>query len=134
MLAGYVRGCDLWLNLTQPPLEATGASGMKAVINLGLQLSVLDGWWAEAYDGTNGRARSGDVDADPSAQDARDAAAVYGLFAHADVPAFYDGDSDGLPRAWLRRIRASMRPLLAVRAGRALDEDTERIQVPVSRG
>src|SRR5207342_2876863 len=59
-----VRGCDLWLNLPRPPLEASGTSGMKAVINGGLNLSVLDGWWAEAYDGTNGWALPGEVDHD----------------------------------------------------------------------
>ena len=58
MAARLVRGCDLWLNLPRPPLEASGTSGMKAVINGGLNLSVLDGWWAEAYDGTNGWALS----------------------------------------------------------------------------
>ena len=56
--ARLVRGCDLWLNLPRPPLEASGTSGMKAAINGGLNLSVLDGWWAEAYDGTNGWATS----------------------------------------------------------------------------
>ena len=77
MAARLVRGCDLWLNLPRPPLEASGTSGMKAVINGGLHLSVLDGWWAEAYDGTNGWALAGEVDPDPGAQDARDAAALY---------------------------------------------------------
>ena len=60
-----VRGCDLWLNLPRPPLEASGTSGMKAVINGGLNLSVLDGWWAEAYDQTNGWALPGDVHPTP---------------------------------------------------------------------
>ena len=72
-----VRGCDLWLNLPRPPLEASGTSGMKAVINGGLNLSVLDGWWAEAYDGTNGWALPGDVQPDPWTQDARDAGTLY---------------------------------------------------------
>ena len=59
-----LQGCDVWVNLPRPPMEASGTSGMKSVLNGGLQLSVLDGWWAEAYDGTNGWALSGDVDAD----------------------------------------------------------------------
>ena len=73
MAARLVRGCDLWLNLPRPPLEASGTSGMKAVINGGLHLTVLDGWWAEAYDGANGWALDGEVHADLWAQNPRDA-------------------------------------------------------------
>ncbi len=131
MAARFVRGCDLWLNLPRPPLEASGTSGMKAVVNGGLHLSVLDGWWAEAYDGTNGWALPGDIDADPSAQDARDASALYDLFEQQVGPAFYDLDVDGLPRAWLGRIRASLRTLApAFCTGRMLDDYTERIYSP----
>ena len=86
MAARLVRGCDLWLNLPRPPLEASGTSGMKAVINGGLNLSVLDGWWAEAYDGTNGWALSGEVDPDHGAQDARDAAALYACSSRRSCP------------------------------------------------
>jgi glycogen phosphorylase len=68
-----VRGCNLWLNLPRQPLEASGTSGMMAVINGGLNLSVLDGWWAEAYDGTNGWALPGDVQPGSWTQDGRDA-------------------------------------------------------------
>ena len=71
--AALVRGCDVWLNLPRPPLEASGTSGMKSAMNGGLQLSVLDGWWAEACDGENGWGLPGDVDADHEAQDERDA-------------------------------------------------------------
>ena len=84
MAARLVRGCDVWLNLPRPPYEASGTSGMKAAINGGLNLSVLDGWWAEAYDGTNGWALSGEVDADSGAQDARDAEAMYRLIETGD--------------------------------------------------
>src|SRR5207249_4265031 len=69
MAALLVSGCDVWLNLPRPPLEASGTSGMKAALNGGLNLSVLDGWWAEAYDGTNGWAIEGDAALDPEAQD-----------------------------------------------------------------
>ena len=75
--AALVRGCDVWLNVPRPPLEASGTSGMKSVMNGGLQLSVLDGWWAEAYDGSNGWALPGDVDPDHGAADARAAADLY---------------------------------------------------------
>ncbi|MFN2581360.1 MAG: alpha-glucan family phosphorylase, partial [Candidatus Dormibacteria bacterium] len=104
-----VSGCDLWLNLPRPPLEASGTSGMKAAVNGALNLSVLDGWWAEAYDGSNGWALSGDVGLDPSVQDARDAAAMFDLVQHEVIPAFYDRDSRGVPRRWLQMVRASMR-------------------------
>ena len=126
-----VRGCDLWLNLPRPPLEASGTSGMKAVINGGLNLSVLDGWWAEAYDGTNGWALPGDVQPDSGTQDARDAGTLYRLLEQEVVPAFYDRDAEGLPRAWLARVRASLRTLgPAFAAGRMLDDYVERIYAP----
>ena len=89
------RGCDVWVNLPRPPLEASGTSGMKSAVNGGLQLSVLDGWWAEAYDGSNGWALSGDVDDDHEAQDARDAAELVRLLDDEIVPAFYDRDKRG---------------------------------------
>ena len=92
-----VTGCDVWVNLPRPPLEASGTSGMKSAVNGGLQLSVLDGWWAEAYDGSNGWALSGDVDDDHGAQDARDAAELLRLLHDEVVPAFYDRDERGLP-------------------------------------
>jgi starch phosphorylase len=131
MAARLVRGCDLWLNLPRPPFEASGTSGMKAVINGGLNLSTLDGWWAEAYDGTNGWALSGEVDPDASAQDARDAAALFDLLEQEVLPAFYDRDPDGLPRSWLDRIRASMRTLApAFCAGRMLEDYLQRIYAP----
>ena len=66
-----VAGCDVWLNLPRPPMEASGTSGMKAAINGGLNVSVMDGWWAEAYDGTNGWGFNGHADPDEAAQDAR---------------------------------------------------------------
>ena len=131
MAARLVRGCDLWLNLPRPPLEASGTSGMKAVINGGLNLSTLDGWWAEAYDGTNGWALEGEVQADHATQDARDAAALYDLLEQEVVPAFYDRDADGLPRSWLARIRASMRTLApAFCAGRMLEDYLGRVYAP----
>jgi starch phosphorylase len=109
--AMLVRGCDVWLNLPRPPLEASGTSGMKSAFNGGLQLSVLDGWWAEAYDGTNGWALPGDTSDDAGAQDERDAGILHTLLADEIVPAFYDRDEHGLPRPWLARMRASLRTL-----------------------
>src|SRR6516225_238019 len=91
--AWLVRGCDVWLNVPRPPLEASGTSGMKSVINGGLQLSVLDGWWAEGFDGKNGWAISGEINDDHTAQDDRDPA--------------------GLPTRWLELMRNSLRTLPA---------------------
>ena len=109
--ARLVRGCDVWLNLPRPPLEASGTSGMKAAINGALQVSVLDGWWAEAYDGDNGWALPGDVDNDHDAQDTRDAVTLHRVFDDEVLPAFYERDAGGVPVAWLARMRASLRTL-----------------------
>lgn len=104
-----VWGCDVWVNLPRPPMEASGTSGMKSALNGGLNLSVLDGWWAEAFDGTNGWGIPGDVDPDHGAQDARDAATFYDLVEREVVPLFHDRDSDGVPRGWVARVKASLR-------------------------
>jgi starch phosphorylase len=104
-----VAGCDVWLNLPRPPLEASGTSGMKSALNGGLNLSVLDGWWAEAYDGSNGFAIEGEVDADLEGQDERHNLALLDLLEKRIVPLFYDRDADGVPREWLRWVRASLR-------------------------
>jgi glycogen phosphorylase len=124
--ARLVQGCDVWVNLPRPPLEASGTSGMKSAANGGLHLSVLDGWWAEGYDGTNGWALPGEVEGDPAAQDARDGAELYRLLSDEVVPAFYDRDEAGLPRGLLARIRASLRSLApAFSASRMLDDYVE---------
>jgi starch phosphorylase len=110
--ARLVQGCDVWINLPRPPLEASGTSGMKSAANGGLQLSVLDGWWAEGYDGTNGWALSGDVMDDHWHQDERDGAELYRLLDEEVAPEFYARDDDGLPREWIARMRRSLRTLL----------------------
>src|SRR4051812_7591305 len=109
-MAGWlVRGCDVWINLPRPPLEASGTSGMKNVFNGGLHLSVLDGWWAEGYDGANGWALSGDVDPDHGAQDARHAAELFRLLEDEVAPEFYRVDAAGIPQDWVTRVRNSLR-------------------------
>ncbi|MEA2249627.1 MAG: glycogen phosphorylase [Solirubrobacteraceae bacterium] len=110
LAATLVRGCDVWVNLPRPPLEASGTSGMKNAINGGLQLSVLDGWWPEAFDAGNGDAPngwaiSGDVDPDHGAQDARHAGDFYRLLGEEVVPTFYDGSP---PARWLAMVRRSL--------------------------
>ena len=107
--ARMVRGCDVWLNLPRPPLEASGTSGMKSAVNGGLQLSVLDGWWAEGYDGENGWALPGEEDPDHGAQDHRDGAELHRLLDEEVSREFYDRDESGIPRAWLARVRASLK-------------------------
>jgi glycogen phosphorylase len=132
--ARLTRGCDVWINLPRPPLEASGTSGMKSAVNGGLQLSVLDGWWAEAYDGTNGWALSGEVDDDHDAQDARDADELLRLLHDEVVPEFYDRDADGLPRAWLARTKASLRTNgPAFSASRMLRDYVERMYAEPTR-
>src|SRR5439155_8636411 len=104
-----VTGCDLWLNLPRPPLEASGTSGMKAALNGGLNLSVPDGWWAEAYNRINGWAFGGDVSPGPEAQDMADATALFDLVEQEVVPLFYERDQSGIPRGWLARVKSSLR-------------------------
>jgi glycogen phosphorylase len=132
--ARLTRGCDVWINVPRPPLEASGTSGMKSAVNGGLQLSVLDGWWAEAYDGTNGWALSGEVDDDHAAQDDRDADELLRLLYDDVVPAFYDRDADGLPGAWLARVKASLRTNgPAFSASRMLRDYVERMYAEPAR-
>jgi starch phosphorylase len=128
MGARLVRGCDVWVNVPRPPLEASGTSGMKSAMNGGLNLSVLDGWWPEAYDGSNGWAISGELDHDHGMQDARHASELYRLLEEEVVPAFYDRGEDGLPREWLRRVKAALRtigPQFA--AGRMVGDYVEQL-------
>jgi len=108
-LAGHlVAGCDVWVNVPRPPLEASGTSGMKSVLGGGLQLSVLDGWWAEAFDGSNGWAIDGSVDADHQAQDWRDARALFDLVEQQVVPMFHERDTAGVPQRWVEMMRRSL--------------------------
>jgi starch phosphorylase len=126
-----VRGCDVWVNLPRPPLEASGTSGMKSVVNGGLQVSVLDGWWAEAYDGENGWALDGTADPDTWAQDARTGAELHRILRDEVVPSFAARDEAGLPTAWLARIRSSIRTLAPrYSAARMLGEYRTRIYDP----
>jgi glycogen phosphorylase len=123
-----VSGCDVWLNLPRRPMEASGTSGMKATFNGALQLSVLDGWWAEAYDGSNGWAIPGDGDESPDAIDARDAALFYDLLEHEIVPLFNDRDEHGVPRAWCELIKQALVSLAPVfTATRMVDDYVVRV-------
>jgi glycogen phosphorylase len=124
-----VAGVDLWVNLPRPPLEASGTSGMKVVLNGGINASVLDGWWEEAYDGENGWAIA-TPPGDPSMQDDHDAEALLDLLEKEIVPLFYDRGPDGVPHGWLKRVKASMRTLIPqFSAERMLREYTEKMYV-----
>jgi starch phosphorylase len=111
LAAKLVAGCDVWVNLPRPPLEASGTSGMKSALNGGLNLSVLDGWWAEAYDGGDGWAIGAEELPDPAEQDQRDADSLYKLMETEVIPEFYSRGEGGVPDAWVRRIKASLRSI-----------------------
>ncbi len=104
-----VSGCDVWLNTPRRPLEASGTSGMKAGCAGCLNLSILDGWWREGYDGTNGFAIGDDSHPNSAEeQDRVDSANLYRALTQEVIPLFYERDAKGIPRKWLQRIRRAM--------------------------
>ncbi len=106
-----VQGVDVWLNTPRRPLEASGTSGMKVAPNGGINLSVLDGWWVEGYDGTNGWAIGGEVYDDHKYQDEIEALALYEILEREVIPTFYDRGVDGIPREWIQLMKNSMRTI-----------------------
>jgi starch phosphorylase len=108
----FVQGVDVWLNNPRRPLEASGTSGQKVVLNGGLNLSILDGWWAEAYEGTNGFAiGEGETHSHEDVHDRRDAASLLDVLRNEVIPLYYDRDRDGLPRGWIERMKRAIRTL-----------------------
>ena len=104
-------GVDVWLNNPRRPLEASGTSGQKVVLNGGLNCSILDGWWAEGFDGRNGFAiGDGEVHRDPKLQDRRDGEALHDVLENEVVPLFFDREHD-IPHAWLARVKRGMATL-----------------------
>lgn len=130
-----VRGCDVWLNTPRRPLEASGTSGMKVLVNGGINVSVLDGWWAEGFREDVGWAvGSGEEYEDFEYQDRIDAAALFFLLENQVVPLFYDRGADGLPRGWIARMKESMRHLtFAFSTDRMVKEYTERLYLPAAQ-
>ncbi len=129
-----VQGVDVWLNTPRRPWEACGTSGMKVLVNGGINLSELDGWWAEAYTPEVGWAL-GDIqehDSDP-AWDAVEAEALYDLLEHEVIPEFYTRDERGIPTAWVERMRESMARLTPrFSSNRAVREYTEQHYLPAA--
>src|SRR5213078_1779112 len=101
-----VQSVDVWLNVPRRPLEASGTSGEKVAVNGGLNFSILDGWWLEGYDGTNGWAVGDDTISETTEEaDRRDAESLYRVLETEVVPAFYERDERGLPARWLAMTR-----------------------------
>lgn len=109
-----VQGVDVWLNNPRRPLEASGTSGQKVVLNGGLNCSILDGWWAEAFNGRNGFGIGhGSAHADAKAGDNRDAEDLFHVLQEEVIPLFYERDADGLPHLWIERMATSIATLAA---------------------
>src|SRR3972149_7731800 len=129
-----VQGVDVWLNTPRRPWEACGTSGMKVLVNGGINLSELDGWWAEAYTPEVGWALGdGQEHGDDPAWDAVEANALYDLLEQEVIPEFYTRDEQGIPTAWVARMRASMARLTAqFSANRTVREYAERYYIPAA--
>jgi starch phosphorylase len=127
-----VQGVDVWLNNPRRPLEASGTSGMKVPCNGGLNLSILDGWWVEGYDGDNGWViGAGEEYTDLGYQDDVESRALYDLIEQDIAPLFYTRGNDGLPRGWIRRMKRSIMTLVPVfNTNRMVEEYTERCYLP----
>ena len=131
-----IQGVDVWLNNPRRPLEASGTSGQKVVLNGGLNLSVLDGWWAEGYDGRNGFAiGTGDSHARDEVTDRRDAESLMEVLTGQVIPVYYDRDRDDLPQAWIAMMKRSVRTLgWRFNADRMVKDYVTRGYIPAAGG
>jgi starch phosphorylase len=132
----FVQGVDVWLNNPRRPLEASGTSGQKVVLNGGLNLSVLDGWWAEAHDGLNGFAiGTGRTHSSMDVHDTRDGDDLYRVLRDEVIPLYYHRDRDGLPRGWIKRMKRTIRTLgWRFSANRMVMDYAMRCYVPAAGG
>ena len=132
----FVQGVDVWLNNPRRPLEASGTSGQKVVLNGGLNLSILDGWWAEAYDGLNGFAiGTGKTHSDMNVHDSRDGEDLMRTLREEVIPLYYQRDRDGLPREWIKRMKRTIRTLgWRFNADRMVMDYTLNCYVPAAGG
>ncbi|MEO8126934.1 MAG: alpha-glucan family phosphorylase [Bryobacteraceae bacterium] len=131
-----IQGVDVWLNNPRRPLEASGTSGQKVVLNGGLNLSVLDGWWAEAYDGLNGFCiGTGRTHSNMDVHDRRDGDDLYRTLRDEVIPLYYQRDRDGLPRGWIKRMKRTIRTLgWRFSADRMVMDYTSKCYVPAAGG
>ena len=131
-----VQGVDVWLNNPRRPLEASGTSGQKVVLNGGLNFSVLDGWWAEAYDGLNGFGiGTGRTHSSMGVHDTRDGEDLYRVLREEVIPLYYQRDHDGLPRGWIKRMKRTIRTLgWRFNADRMVMDYTSKCYVPAAGG
>jgi len=132
----FVQGVDVWLNNPRRPLEASGTSGQKVVLNGGLNLSVMDGWWAEAYDGMNGFGiGKGRTHSNMQVHDSRDRDDLYRALREEVIPLYYERDQDGLPREWIKRMKRTIRTLgWRFNADRMVMDYTSKCYVPAAGG
>lgn len=130
-----VQGVDVWLNTPRRPMEASGTSGMKVAFNAGLNLSILDGWWCEGYQGNNGWAiGKGEVYADLEYQNQVESGALYDLLEKEVVPLYYQRGGDGIPRDWVSMMKASMQSLCPVfSTDRMVEEYAQLSYIPSYR-
>ena len=131
-----IQGVDVWLNTPRRPLEASGTSGQKVVLNGGLNMSVLDGWWAEAYNGANGFAiGKGTSHVSDEITDQRDADSLFDVFENEVIRTYYDRDVDGLPRQWIKRMMNSISSLAwRFSAHRMVMDYTRSMYIPAAGG
>jgi len=129
-----VQGADVWLNTPRRPMEACGTSGMKAVANGALHMSILDGWWAEGYSpGAGWAIGAGEEYEDTQYQDEIESRAMYELLEREVIPAFYARSRDGTPREWIRMMKASMRRLCPIfNTHRMLEDYVDGFYVPAA--
>ncbi|MGH6889671.1 MAG: alpha-glucan family phosphorylase [Rhizomicrobium sp.] len=128
-----VQGADVWINTPRRPWEACGTSGMKVLVNGGLNCSILDGWWAEAHEPDLGWSIGDERGGEAAVVDRRDGASLFDTLESEIVPEFYDRDADGLPRAWLSRIRRSMSVLTpAFASTRMMRDYVEKAYLPLA--
>jgi len=130
-----VQGVDVWINTPRRPWEASGTSGMKVLVNGGINLSELDGWWAEAYTPEVGWAiGDGNEHGDDPAWDAIEAEQLYSLLEQEIIPEFYNRNEKGIPTAWIARMRESMAQLTPrFSADRSVREYTEQHYLPAAK-
>ncbi len=129
-----VQGVDLWMNTPRAPMEASGTSGMKAAINGVPNLSVLDGWWCEGYNGKNGWAIQAHEGEDPQLQDASDALEIYRLLEEEIIPLYYDRDLEDIPNGWMQVVKESMSSVIPnFSSERMMKQYIEELYIPAMK-